>query len=99
MRALGLKALFVFVTPPSLESLHQRLAARGTETEEEMNRRVAAALAEVERCGGFCYRIEGAVVFARTMHEEDGPTIAVHCMVASLHVVLFCVNPICCASR
>ena len=37
----GEKALSIFVKPPTLEELKQRLANRGTETEESLNKRVA----------------------------------------------------------
>lgn len=49
VRALGIKALFVFITPPTLDDLRSRLISRGTETEEQVDQRVAAALQEVER--------------------------------------------------
>ena len=39
---------YVFVAPPSLESLLQRLEGRGTETAESLARRTANAKAEVE---------------------------------------------------
>ncbi|XP_065344039.1 guanylate kinase isoform X2 [Cloeon dipterum] len=43
-----LRALYVFVKPPSLESLEARLRGRNTETEESLNRRLVAAKAELE---------------------------------------------------
>ena len=41
--AFGARALAVFVMPPSLEALEARLRARGTETEENIVRRMAKA--------------------------------------------------------
>lgn len=39
---------FVFIAPPSLESLQERLIARGTESAESLRRRLSNAQAEVE---------------------------------------------------
>lgn len=49
VRQSKLKAVFVFVLPPSLEELQKRLTARGTEKEEEVAHRLAAAKAEIDR--------------------------------------------------
>ncbi|KAL3320707.1 guanylate kinase [Cichlidogyrus casuarinus] len=43
-----LDAKFVFVRPPSLENLKQRLIDRKTETEETISKRLARALADME---------------------------------------------------
>jgi guanylate kinase len=40
-------ALFVFLAPPSWEELVRRLVGRGTETEEERERRLQTAHAEL----------------------------------------------------
>jgi guanylate kinase len=40
-------ALFVFLAPPSWEELVRRLVGRGTETEEERNRRLETAVREL----------------------------------------------------
>ena len=53
VRESGLRAIFVFVAPPSLAELEQRLRGRGTETEEAVQKRLAAAKEEIARCG-FC---------------------------------------------
>lgn len=48
-RALGFDAgAYVFIAPPDLESLEARLRARGTETEDRIQRRLAAAVGEIE---------------------------------------------------
>ncbi|KAL4874229.1 P-loop containing nucleoside triphosphate hydrolase protein [Aspergillus karnatakaensis] len=44
----SIDARYVFVKPPSLESLEQRLRGRGTESEEEVQRRLAQARVELE---------------------------------------------------
>jgi guanylate kinase len=41
------EALFVFLKPPSWEELVRRLVGRGTETEEERERRLETARAEL----------------------------------------------------
>jgi len=43
-----LDARFVFIKPPSLEELEARLRRRGTETEEDIQMRLAQARAELE---------------------------------------------------
>jgi len=43
-----LKPKFVFIKPPSLEVLEERLRGRGTETEESLNKRLSAAAKELE---------------------------------------------------
>lgn len=43
-----LNPLLVFVKPPSLDALEARLRARGTESEESLAKRLAAASAELE---------------------------------------------------
>lgn len=42
-RLYGDRALAVFIAPPSIEALRQRLHDRATDSEEEINRRVAKA--------------------------------------------------------
>ncbi len=46
-RAAGVDAGFVFLAPPSWEELVRRLVGRGTETEEERERRLATARVEL----------------------------------------------------
>lgn len=43
-----LKARFLFIAPPSLEDLEQRLRGRGTETEESISKRLEAAKREMD---------------------------------------------------
>lgn len=43
-----ISARYLFLSPPSIESLRDRLTGRGTETEDSIARRIAAAAAEME---------------------------------------------------
>ncbi len=49
VRRSKLKAIFVFVAPPSTEVLEQRLRGRGTESEEQIQERLKAAKEEIAR--------------------------------------------------
>ena len=50
---LGERLLAIFVRPPSLEVLGNRLRARGTDSESEVMRRLAKAESEMARSPGF----------------------------------------------
>ncbi len=59
VRKAKVPAIFVFVAPPSLEELERRLRGRGTESEEQVTKRLAAAKDEINRWApqawsGFC---------------------------------------------
>jgi guanylate kinase len=47
LKALGLPGLYVFIAPPDLASLRQRLESRGTDTPEVIERRMAKAAEEM----------------------------------------------------
>ncbi|XP_024966479.1 guanylate kinase 2-like isoform X2 [Cynara cardunculus var. scolymus] len=49
VRDSSLEAIFIFVCPPSFEELEKRLRARGTETEEQIQKRLRNAKAELEQ--------------------------------------------------
>ncbi len=49
VRRAGLNAIFVFVAPPSIEELEKRLRGRGTESEEQIQRRLSNAKEEIAR--------------------------------------------------
>jgi guanylate kinase len=53
VREMFPEAVLVFVKPPSPEELRQRLESRGTETPEDLDRRLAAAAAEEAQAGEF----------------------------------------------
>lgn len=52
-RYFGPDALAIFVMPPSVEVLEQRLRCRGTESEEAITRRLARSAAELEEAPQF----------------------------------------------
>ncbi|CAN4109121.1 unnamed protein product [Withania somnifera] len=49
VRASALEAIFIFISPPSFEELEKRLRARATETEEQIQKRLRNARAELEQ--------------------------------------------------
>ena len=55
----------VFITPPDLDELRRRLRKRGTETEEQINRRLDTAVREMELWRDYRYTIVSGSV------EED----------------------------
>ena len=57
VRALFPEAVGIFILPPSLEELDRRLNGRGTDSEEVISRRLAAAQAEMRHVGEFDYVI------------------------------------------
>lgn len=48
LRKSGVKTIFVFIAPPSLEELARRLAGRGTESKEQLELRLRGARTEIE---------------------------------------------------
>jgi len=55
VRRLFPNAVSIFVLPPSIETLEQRLNSRGQDSQETISRRVAAARAEMSHVGEFDY--------------------------------------------
>ncbi len=53
----GEKALAIFIKPPSIEALEERLRSRGTENEEKIQKRLAKAEKELEYSKWFDYII------------------------------------------
>ncbi|CAH2057583.1 unnamed protein product [Thlaspi arvense] len=49
VKASSLEAIFIFICPPSFEELEKRLRERGTETEEQIQKRLQNARAELEQ--------------------------------------------------
>lgn len=47
----------IFILPPSMEELENRLRGRGTETEEKIEKRLEQAKAEIKRAGEFEYLV------------------------------------------
>lgn len=55
-------AVMVFIAPPSLQILKQRLVGRGTETQESIDVRTAAALEELKKLPRYDYMVINDVV-------------------------------------
>jgi guanylate kinase len=82
IRRIAPDALTIFVMPATLEELRNRLAARGTEDETEMQRRLQEATVELGRIGEFDYRVvnrDGQLNAA--VHEIDAIITAEKCRV------------------
>ncbi|MDO4566330.1 MAG: guanylate kinase [Oscillospiraceae bacterium] len=64
-------SLCVFIVPPSLEALRERLIMRGTESEEEIEKRLAIADRELRELNYYDYSIvnDDAVLCARRLSE------------------------------
>ncbi len=57
VRSLFPQAIGIFILPPSMEELTRRLTGRGTDAQEVIARRLAAAQAEMRHVGEFDYVI------------------------------------------
>lgn len=57
VRSIFPDAIGIFILPPSLEELERRLTGRGSDNAEVINRRLAAAQAEMRHVGEFDYVI------------------------------------------
>jgi len=57
VRAIFPAAIGIFILPPSMEELERRLTGRGTDSEDVIARRLAAAQAEMRHAGEFDYAI------------------------------------------
>ncbi|MBS1190569.1 MAG: guanylate kinase [Rhodocyclaceae bacterium] len=57
VRAQFSEAIGIFILPPSLEELERRLTGRATDSREVIDRRLAAAQAEMRHVGEFDYAI------------------------------------------
>jgi guanylate kinase len=65
-------AVFIFLLPPSLEELEKRLRGRGTDSEDAVNLRLAAAARELRAVAGFDYAV---------VNEELEATIGAVCAI------------------
>jgi len=52
------QGVFIFIVPPSLKALSERLHGRGTETEEIIQRRLAKAVQELDNIKDYDYVVE-----------------------------------------
>jgi guanylate kinase len=57
VRRLRPEAVLIFILPPGPEALRARLLARGSESEESLERRLRLAAAEVARAGEYDYQV------------------------------------------
>lgn len=55
-------AILVFIMPPALEELKNRIVGRGTETEESINRRFGEALKEIHMADHYDYMVVNDVL-------------------------------------
>lgn len=54
------RVITVFIMPPSLEELEQRLRGRATDDDDEIKRRMKVALEEIEHCDRYDYCLRSA---------------------------------------
>lgn len=52
------EGVYIFILPPSLDELRNRIVGRGTETEEVINKRMAQAAKELPFAGEYDYLVE-----------------------------------------
>ncbi|CAN8254420.1 unnamed protein product [Cochlearia groenlandica] len=64
VKASSLDAIFIFVCPPSMKELEDRLRARGTETEEQIQKRLRNAEAEI-KAG------KSSGIFGHILHNDN----------------------------
>lgn len=72
------EALFIFLAPPSIMELEQRLVGRGTETEEVIAKRIATAREEVEMMSLYDYVVENDQV-QNACDKINAIIVAEHC--------------------
>src|SRR5699024_7331365 len=58
------EAIFIFLAPPSLSELRNRLTTRGTETEDIINHRIQVAKEEMDMMDSYDYVVENDSVLA-----------------------------------
>lgn len=61
----------IFILPPSLEILEQRLRGRGTETDEVVQKRLAAARGEIARAADYDYAVVNDTVEEAVQNIES----------------------------
>ena len=70
-KQFGDKALSIFVKPPSVKALKERLTGRGTDSDEEIEKRLAKAEEELQFANHFDYvLINNDLKTAQTEAEE-----------------------------
>ena len=72
------EGLFIFLAPPSLSELKNRITTRGTETEEVINNRMTVAKEEIEMMSLYDYVVENDQV-EHAVEKIKAIVIAEHC--------------------
>jgi guanylate kinase len=77
LKALGFDGVYVFIAPPDFDALRERLAGRGTETPEALERRLKKAEDEFRERGRYDHvvvndRLEEAIAEVRHIAGLDG---------------------------
>ncbi|MEG2584636.1 MAG: guanylate kinase, partial [Oscillospiraceae bacterium] len=67
----NLEGLFIFIAPPDKEVLHTRLKGRGTEPQEEIDRRIAAADLELKNMNKYDHVIVNDVLETAVLEIKD----------------------------
>ncbi|MFE8699019.1 guanylate kinase [Cytobacillus sp. FJAT-54145] len=70
--------LFIFLVPPSLSELKNRIVTRGTETEDVINNRMSTARDEIEMMNLYDYVVENDQV-ERACERIKAIVVAEHC--------------------
>ncbi len=60
LKSREIKAKYIFIMPPSIEAIKERLIKRNTETEESLKRRIWDAKREMEYANKFDYIVENS---------------------------------------
>jgi len=71
-------ALFIFLAPPSISELQNRLITRGTETEDIIQKRIATAREELEMMSLYDYVVENDEI-QKACEKINAIIIAEHC--------------------
>lgn len=83
IRRMAPEALLIFLMPPSLEDLRQRLTGRMTESAEELDRRLRTAEEELAEVHHFDYRVVNSQgQLERAVADIDAIVAAEKCRVA-----------------
>lgn len=72
------EAVFIFLIPPSLEELKNRILGRGTETEDLVNNRLSAAKVEIEMMNAYDYVVVNDQL-NKTVERVEAIVQAEHC--------------------
>ncbi|MFF2093591.1 MULTISPECIES: guanylate kinase [Paenibacillus] len=72
------EGVFVFLMPPSLDELKQRITGRGTETQDTINHRMTVAVEEINLLGHYDYAVVNDEIDA-ACHRIQSIIVAEHC--------------------